>query len=105
MINIVLFNDESVIRIAERAKDYFSEFDGFRIRDDIIWLKGFYLKFSPTIITVNTINSNFCFNNSIYEGFKYILYGEEVYLSNSKLEGEYIKKVNSSTLFDSLFTY
>lgn len=104
MINIVLFDDESVIRIAKRAISFFSNFEGFRTSEDIIWLNGVYVKFSPRLITLNSSKSNNCTDNEIYCGLKKILHGEEIYLSDDKQRNKYIKSVDSSTAFDSFFT-
>ena len=103
MINIVLFNDESVLRIAKRAVAVFSGYEGYRTSENIIWLNGFYVKFLPKIITLNFSQTNHRFDNDIIHGLKTILYGEEVYLSDDKRRSKYYKSVESSTLFDSFF--
>lgn len=104
MINIVLFNDESVLRIARRAISFFSDFKGFRTSEDIIWLNGVYVKFSPRLITLNSSKSNKCTNNISSFWLNKILHGEEIYISDDKQRGMYIQSVGPSTAFDSIFT-
>ena len=38
MINIVLFDEESIIRVATKAINYFSSDSSVRITEDTIWI-------------------------------------------------------------------
>lgn len=104
MINIVLFNDESIVRIAEKAVSIFSSFDGFRTSRDAIWLNGIYLRFTPRLISLNSYGFNNHIDKDVYSGLKEMLHGEEVWLSDEKQRGRYYKNVDASTDFDSVFT-
>lgn len=102
MINIVLFNDESVIRIATKAINYLSNSFSLRITKDAIWIDGLYLRFYDRLITLNDYSSAFS-KKDIINCLNYILSGEEVFISNDNQNKIYISVVNASTNFDEIF--
>ena len=55
MVNIVLFDEESIIRIGKKAMEFFSGYSGLRTTENTIWLNGMYLRFYPKLITVHSI--------------------------------------------------
>ena len=59
MLNVVFYNSEAVIRVAEKAMKYFAGHVGLRTTVDTIWFNGLYLKFYPRMVTVNTYGSLF----------------------------------------------
>ena len=77
MINIVLFDEESIIRVATKAINYFSSDSSVRITEDTIWVNGLYLR--------------------------YILSDEEVFISSTNQKRIYIDTVNAATNFDIFF--
>lgn len=97
MVNIVLYDDESVVRIAQRAVRCFSNYRGFRTTKDTIWLKGMYLKFAPRMLTLNIFDANALSENVIIGCLKDVLLGEEVYISDDYSFQKYIDRVKSST--------
>lgn len=104
MINIVLYDDKSIIRIAKKVKKYFSNYKFLQVTKDTIWLQGVYFWFCPRIITVNVFNSKFFSWDKIYDCLKYALYGEEVFVFDNSKNKKYINFVNSSTNLDIIFT-
>ena len=101
MINIVLFDNNAILRIATKAIEYVSKNYKLITTTDTIWFNGLYLKFSNRIITLNTYDRTYS-NEEINKYLNYILMGEEVYVANVSQEGIYIRSVNSSTNFDSI---
>lgn len=100
MISIVLYDDNSLLRIATKAMKYFSNRD-FRTTDDSIWIEGLYLRFYSNMITFNGYSTAFPKEN-IYKCLNYILSGEEVFVmdENKKI---YLSDVNESTNFYKIF--
>ena len=103
MINIVLFDEESVIRIGKKAMAFFSEHTSLRTTENTIWLNGLYLRFYPKLITVNSFNPAVLPHEHLMECLSYILNGEEVFVSAGRQNNKYIKSVNQTTCFDSFF--
>ncbi len=103
MVNIVLYDDESVVRIAQRAAKRFSNYKGFRTTKDTIWLKGMYLKFAPRMLILNIFNENALSEDIITGCMKDVLLGEEVYISDDYSYQKYIDRVKSSTNLESVF--
>lgn len=99
MINVVLFDEESIIRIAQRAKVYFSNYIDLRVNSDTIWVKGLYIKFYPRQIIVNTFYPTTFTLSDIFNCLTYVLDGEEVFISDDKHKREYIDAVNAQTNF------
>ena len=52
MLNVVFYNSEAVIRVAEKAMKYFAGHVGLRTTVDTIWFNGLYLKFYPRMVTL-----------------------------------------------------
>lgn len=102
MINVVLFNDESVLRIATKAIKYLSNSSGLRITKDTIWIDGLYLRFHDRLITLNDYSSTFS-EKDIINCLNYILSGEEVFVTDTNQNKIYINAVNASTNFDEIF--
>ncbi|MBQ4517682.1 MAG: hypothetical protein II997_03745 [Clostridia bacterium] len=103
MINIVLYDEESIVRIAERVMIFFSNEKDMRTTNDTVWLKGAYFRFRSRSITINLYDNNFLLKDNILKSLNYILSGEEIYISNSCQKKEYFNFVNSSTNFDTFF--
>ena len=101
MINIILFDDESIIRIANRSVKYFSSMCGYRTTKDTIWVNGLYLRFYSKLITLNAYSSTFQ-KKDVFDCLSYILSGEEVFLTDINQKRTYISVVNSSTDFDAI---
>lgn len=101
MINIVLFDNESIIRIADRAIKYFSSRCSLRTTEDTIWIDGLYLRFYPQLITLNAYNPTIL-KEDIFEFLSYILSGEEVFVTDGNQNRIYISVVDSSTDFDAI---
>lgn len=99
MINIVLYNDESIIRIVQRAIRLFSNYKEYRTTRDTIWLNGMYLKFTPKMLILNIYDTNIYSIDEVISYLKKILLGEEVYISDNHQFQKYIDKVNYSTVF------
>lgn len=99
LINVFLYDNNSVIRIAERATKVFSDFLGYRVTSNTVWFNGMYLKFADKMLVLNVFNSNVVSEDEITEHLKKILLGEEVYISNNYQSEKYIEKVNDSTVF------
>ena len=100
MINIVLYDDMSIIRIAQRAVELFSGHRGFRTTSDTIWLNGMYLKFKPKMLILNVFESKALPEAEIIQCLKDVLLGEEVYVSDNCRVQKYIGKVDCSTELD-----
>lgn len=100
MLNVVLYNENSVINIAKKAKKYLSKQEHFRTTNDTIWTNNLYLKFSPNLITVNAFQPNLVTKQDISDCLLYILGGEEIFISNNQQENAYIEKVDHTTKFE-----
>ena len=103
MINIVLFDEESIIRIGKKAMEFFSDYSGLRTTENTIWLNGMYLRFYPKLITVNSFNPTVFPHEHLIKCLSYILNGEEVFVSAARQNSKYIDSVNQATCFDSFF--
>ena len=101
MINIVLFDNNAILRIATKAIEYMSKKGNLQTTNDTIWFNGLYMKFSSRIITLNAYNRVYSIE-AINKYLNYILMGEEVYVTNVSQKGIYVSSVNSSTNFDSI---
>ena len=99
MINVVLYDDKSVIRIAQRAVELFSGYTGYRATKNTIWLRGMYLKFAPRMLVLNVFDKSIFSEDEIIESLKNVLLGEEVYVSDNCRYQKYIGEVNASTVF------
>lgn len=99
MINVILYDDNSLVRIAQKAVEVFSNYNGFRTTRDAIWLKGMYLKFAPRMLILNVFDSSIISEEEIKESLKNILLGEEIYVSDNFQFQKYINKVDTSTDF------
>lgn len=99
MINVILYDDKSIVRIAQRAVEYFSSYGEYRATRDTIWLKGMYIKFAPRMLILNVFDSNRFSENDITECLKNILLGEEVYVFDNCQLQKYIGEVNALTDF------
>lgn len=104
MINIVLYNENSVINIAKRATKYLSKQALFRTTSDSIWISGLYLKFSSNLIVANNFATDKYSQKQLCDCLLYILEGEEVFVSSEKYKKKYIETVSCSTDFDNIFT-
>lgn len=102
MINIVLFDEESIIRVATKAINYFSSDSSVRITEDTIWVNGLYLRFYSKLITMNVYSPIFSKDN-IQSCLSYILSDEEVFISITNQKMIYIDTVNAATNFDIFF--
>lgn len=102
MINIVLFDDESVIRVATNAINYFSTDYSMRTTKDTIWVNGLYLRFYSKLITLNAYNSTFS-NDDICNCLSFILHNEEVFITNREQKRIHIDAVGATTNFDAFF--
>lgn len=102
MINIVLFNDESIIRVASKAINYFSTDCSIHTTEDTIWVNGLYLRFYPKLITLNAYSSTFS-KDDIYNCLSFILSNEEVFITTSNQKRLYIDTVDVTTNFDAIF--
>ncbi len=101
MVNIVLFDDQSVDRVAAKAMAYFSTNYNLRITEDTIWADGLYLRFYPKLITLNIYDPTLI-KDDIYHSLNSILSDEEVFITDGKQKKIYIDSVNASTDFDSI---
>ena len=99
MIDVILYDSTSIIRIAQRAVEYFSNYDGFRTTKDVIWLKGMYIKFAPDMLVLNVFDSNVFSDDNIIDCLRNVLSGEEVYVSDNYHFQKYIAKVDLLTDF------
>lgn len=99
MISVILYDDESIVRIAQRAVELFSNYGGFRTTSDTIWLKGMYLKFAPRMLVLNVFDSNAFSEDKMTECIKNVLLGEEVYVTDNRQFQKYIGEVNVTTEF------
>lgn len=99
MINVILYDENSIIRIAQRAVEFFSDYGGFRTTRDTIWITGMYLKFAPRMLILNIFDSSDFSDDDIIECLRKVLLGEEVYVSDNCQFQKYIDKVNASTDF------
>lgn len=99
MINVILYDDKSIIRIAQRAVELFSDYGGFRTTRDTIWISGMYLKFAPRMLMFNIFDSSDFSDDEIIECLRKLLFGEEVYVSDNFQFQKYIDEVNDSTDF------
>ena len=104
IINIILYDSNSTIRIAEKAINYLSSHMNFRISGNTIWTNGLYLRFSSNAIIMNAYNSNRYSSKDLYDCLRKILDGEEVFLSNQDDFRQYIDNVNYLTTFDKFFS-
>ncbi len=102
MINVVLYDESSVINIAKKAWSYFNDKDDFRTTRDTIWVNGLYLKFSPQLLTINTFNCRRYSPKELYDCLSYILDGEEIFISCEEKKSKYVEKVNVTTNFDKI---
>lgn len=102
MINIVLFNEEPVIRIAQRAMEYFSSYDDLRTTENTIWLDGLYLRFYPKLITINAFNPSKYPSKDVAVFLKNILVGEEIFILSKEQNNKYIENADSLTCSDFL---
>ena len=102
MLNVVFYNSEAVIRVAEKAMKYFAGHVGLRTTVDTIWFNGLYLKFYPRIVTVNTYGSSPFSIQEIRDCLQFILKDEEVYIAGGPYTGTYINSVNSTQKSDSI---
>lgn len=100
MISVILYDNESIVRIAQRAVEIFSDYEGFKTTRDTIWLKGMYLKFAPRMMILNVFDSNVLSVDEIIKCIKNVLFEEEVYVTDNCRFQKYIDKVNESTEFD-----
>lgn len=103
MINIVLFDEKSIIRIGKKAMEFFNGYVDLRTTEDTIWLNGMYLRFYPKLITVNPFNPAIFSHERLVKCLSYILNGEEVFISAGRQNSKYIETVNQTTRFDSFF--
>lgn len=103
MINIVLFDEKSLVRIGKKAMKFFSDYNSLRTTENTIWLNGMYLRFYSTSITVNLFNPTAFSHNYIIKCLEYILNGEEVFISAGPQISKYINVVDQSTSFDLFF--
>lgn len=99
MINVILYDDKSIIRIAQRTVEYFSNYGEYRTTRDTIWVKGMYIKFAPRMLILNVFDQNVFAENEMTECLKYVLCGEEVYVSDNCRFQKYIDKVDASIDF------
>ena len=99
MINVVLYDDNSIIRIAQRAVELFSDYGGFRTTKDTIWISGMYLKFAHRMLVLNIFDDSSFSDDEIIECLRKVLFGEEVYVSDNCQFQKYIEEVNTSTDF------
>lgn len=97
MIKIVLFNKDSMIRIAKRTKRYFKGTQNMRGLKNILWLEGGYIKFTPRLITINQIKPDVY---DLQDYLKEVMKNEEIYISDDKTNGKYIEEVKNDTSFD-----
>lgn len=101
MINIVLFNSDSITNITIRVLDYLHEnnYSILRTTEDTIWLNGLYIKFNPRkkLITINNYNSLMS-NQELVALLKHILKGEEI---SVRIENniKYYKCIDNNTDF------
>lgn len=101
MINIVLFDEEAIIRIGKKAMEFFAGHVDLRTTENTIWLNGMYLRFYPKLITVNSFNPTVSPYEHLVKCLSYILNGEEVFISAGRQNSKYIENVNQTTCFDS----
>lgn len=102
IISIVLFDDESLYRVARRATKFFSKYEGFRTTNDSIWVRGLCLSFSPGLVILNDYNSVLSKEN-MNECLNFILDGEEICISNMINRNIYINCVTEALDFDQIF--
>lgn len=102
MVDIVLFNNDSTLRVADRALRFFSGVD-IVTTEDTIWVKGLYLRFYPEFISVNLYNPLFFSHEKMFECLQYILEGEEAYLDTNTNRKKYFKCISRETDIASLF--
>ena len=103
MISIVLYDDESIIRIADRTIRYFAPHNMLRITEESIWLSGLYFYFRPRQILVNQFDPTVFSKEQLIECLTYVLNGERISIFGNKQNKKYIDNVNSKTNFDSIF--
>lgn len=102
MLNVVFYNSEAVVRVAEKAMKYFAGHVDLRTTVDTIWLNGLYLKFYPRMMTVNTYGSSPFSIQKVRDCLRFILKDEEVYIASGPYTGTYINSVDSLQKFDSI---
>lgn len=100
MINIVLFDSESVGRIIQRAKKFFRKDEILGISESTLWLKGCYLEFNAKSIILNPYNLHLFSKNDVFACMSYLLGGEEVYILDSNYQSKYFTKVKPTDTFD-----
>jgi len=103
LINIVFFDDESIIRTATRIMTYFKNDTSVRTTNDTIWLKDMHFRFHTRTLTVNFVNTNSFSKKRILECFNSLLDGEEIFVTDEFLRKKYINSVNIKTKFDEFF--
>lgn len=100
MVNVIVYDKNSISRIAKRTLDFFSNEKSAHATKNFLLLNGIYFRFHTNSVTINAFNQKRYSKNEITDCLYYIFKNEEIHISNETTT-KYIKQLTSPTCFDS----